>query len=117
MIVVLLIFQPVLGYLHHLQYKRYQVSTPFTHIHVWLGRLLVTAGLVDGLLGILLASQSTGITVAYCVVAGAVWLLWISVGIRVTKKQKTTKAQRNEIRLGTLVEDQNRRSGEVYTGA
>ena len=117
MIVVLLIFQPILGYIHHLQYKRYQRTTPYTHTHVWLGRLLVTAGLVDGLLGILLASRSTGIIVAYCVVAGAVWLLWVSVGIRAMKQQKTTKAQRNDIRLGALVEHEDRSSGEGFTGA
>jgi len=72
--------------------------------------------LIDGLLGLTLAGQSTATTVAYCIVAGAVWLLWILIIVRATKRQKTAKVQRNDVRLAALVEDRDRRSGELYNG-
>lgn len=110
-------FQPFLGYVHHLQYKRYHRATQYTLVHVWFGRLLVTAGLIDGLLGLTLAGQSTGTIVAYVIIAGAVWLLWVFVVFRTIKRQKMTKVQRNEVRMTALVEDQDRRGGESYDGA
>lgn len=113
MIVVLLVFQPILGYVHHLQYKRYQTATPYMHVHVWFGRLIVTAGLIDGLLGCLLAGKGTGIIVAYCIIAGGVWILWIVVVVYAAKRQKRSKMQRNDVRMTTLVDEEDERNGGI----
>jgi hypothetical protein len=55
-------------------------------VHVWLGRALLTLGIVNGGLGLLLASRarrraSPAILrrqhIAYGVFAGVMWLLWV----------------------------------------
>ena len=105
---MLLVIQPILGYVHHLQYKRYKIQTSYTHAHIWFGRVIVTAGLIDGVLGLSLADQSTGLIVSYCVIAGGVWVLWIVAIIYAAKRQKKTKLQSNDIRMTTLVDERDR---------
>lgn len=100
-----MVFQPILGYVHHLQYKRYQAPNPYTHAHVWFGRVIVTAGTIDGLLDLLLAGQSSGLIVAYSVIAGAIWVLWIVFVISAAKKQKTARLKRNDVRMASLVHE------------
>lgn len=110
-LVVLLVLQPILGYVHHLQYKRYQTISLYTHVHVWFGRVVVTVGFIDGLLGLTLAGQSTGTIVVYCVVAGGIWILWIVVVVYAAKRQRRAKVQRSNIRMAALVDEQDGRDG------
>ena len=117
MIVILLVFQPILGYVHHLKYKRYHAPSPYTHAHVWFGRVIVSAGLIDGLLGCLLAGKGTGTIVAYCVVAGGVWVIWILVVIFAAKRQKKSGTYTSDIRMAGLVDERDGRCGEMYDGA
>ena len=86
-------------------------------MHVWFGRLLVTAGLIDGLLGLTLAGQSTGTTVAYCIVAAGVWVLWIVVVVYATKRQKRMKVRRNDVRMAALVDERVERDKGMYNRA
>lgn len=71
--------------------------------------MIVTVGTVDGLLGLSLAGQSTGTIVAYCVVAGGVWVLWIVVVVYAAKRQRRAKVQRNNIRMASLVDERDGR--------
>ncbi|KAH4194013.1 hypothetical protein HBI56_049810 [Parastagonospora nodorum] len=84
---VLLFFQPILGYVHHVQYKKYSRRTVWSYGHLWLGRIVITLGMINGGLGMLLASDAPafvnfrptrGQIVAYGVVAGIMWLLWLA---------------------------------------
>lgn len=43
--------------------------------------------------------------VAYCIVAGGVWILWIVVLVWVSKRQKRSKVQRNDIRMEALADE------------
>jgi len=81
----LLFFQPLGGILHHLGFARHGRRTLVSHVHVWLGRALVTLGIVNGGLGLLLASHAPRRAtpdvlrrrhIAYGVSAGVMWLLW-----------------------------------------
>lgn len=118
-VVVLLLFQPILGYVHHLHYQRYQSITPYTHAHVWYGRVLVSAGLLDGFFGLLLAGQGAGILAAYGIIAGGVWVLWILVVVFTGRRQKRKKIQTNDIRMAALVDERDGRvgNGGMYNGA
>ena len=83
-----LFFQPVTGYVHHLRYKKHQRRTFWSYGHLWLGRVAVTLGIINGGLGLLLASHerlasapSKGRIIAYGVVAGIMWLLYVAAAI------------------------------------
>jgi hypothetical protein len=86
LVFVLLFFQPLLGFIHHVQFKKHARRTFWSHAHVWLGRVVVTLGIINGGLGLLLASDAPAFTgfrpdqrqiAAYAVVAGFMWLLWV----------------------------------------
>ncbi|KAF8850368.1 hypothetical protein BDZ45DRAFT_809191 [Acephala macrosclerotiorum] len=55
LIVVAVIGQFVLGYMHHRIYKQTQNTTKLAPIHVWLGRFVILAGTINGFLGFPLA--------------------------------------------------------------
>jgi hypothetical protein len=87
---VLLFFQPILGFVHHLKFKKYSRRTVWSYGHLWLGRILITLGMVNGGLGLLLASDAPAITgfapskgqvIAYGVIAAIMWLLWVASAI------------------------------------
>ncbi|KAJ4304675.1 hypothetical protein N0V90_000202 [Kalmusia sp. IMI 367209] len=80
-----LFFQPIFGFLHHFAYRKHQSRTAWSHIHLWLGRLAITLGIINGGLGFKLAdtmnlSSRSGM-IAYGVVAGVVWLAWVAASI------------------------------------
>lgn len=78
---VALFLQPVFGFLHHSLFKKYQARTFWSYAHIWLGRAVVTLGIINGGLGFQLAdtmnlSSRPGM-IAYSVIAGIVWLVWV----------------------------------------
>jgi hypothetical protein len=87
---VLLFFQPILGFVHHVKFKKHNRRTIWSHGHLWLGRIVITLGMINGGLGLLLASDAPTFTafrpnrgqiIAYGVVAGIMWLLWVAAAI------------------------------------
>ncbi|KAF2010996.1 hypothetical protein BU24DRAFT_427198 [Aaosphaeria arxii CBS 175.79] len=86
-VLVLLAFQPILGLLHHSKFKKHGRRTIWTYGHLWLGRIAITLGIINGGLGMLFATETRmfvptrGQMIAYGVVAGLVWLLWVSVSV------------------------------------
>ncbi|KAF3040196.1 hypothetical protein E8E11_007935 [Didymella keratinophila] len=84
----LLFFQPILGYIHHLRYKKLQRRTFWSYGHLWLGRIAITLGMINGGLGLLLAydaplgfAPSKGQVIAYGVIAALIWLLYVTAAI------------------------------------
>ncbi|KAF2736340.1 hypothetical protein EJ04DRAFT_533729 [Polyplosphaeria fusca] len=79
----LLFFQPILGVLHHTQFKKYNRRTFWSYGHLWLGRIVITLGMINGGLGMLLATEtgffvpSRGQMIAYGVIAGLMWVAWV----------------------------------------
>ena len=86
-------------------------------MHVWLGRVLVSAGLIDGVLGLTLAGKGAGVIVAYCIVAGGVWIIWIVVLVCASKRPKSWKEQRNDITMEALVDERDGEGGRMLNGA
>ena len=50
-----MIAQFILGFLHHRLYKKTLAPTKLSPIHIWLGRVVIPAGIVNGFLGFPLA--------------------------------------------------------------
>ncbi|KAF2449853.1 iron reductase domain protein [Karstenula rhodostoma CBS 690.94] len=76
---VVLFFQPILGLLHHVMYKKHHARTVWSHLHLWLGRAAITLGIINGGLGLQLANNSPRAGfIAYGVIAGVVWLVWVA---------------------------------------
>jgi hypothetical protein len=97
---VLLFFQPILGFIHHLKFRKYSRRTVWSYGHLWLGRILITLGMINGGLGLLLASDapaSTGFAptraqiIAYSIIAGIMWLLWVSAAVYGERKRKISR--------------------------
>ncbi|PSN74195.1 hypothetical protein BS50DRAFT_10059 [Corynespora cassiicola Philippines] len=97
----LLFFQPILGLMHHFQFKKHNRRTIWSHGHLWLGRIVITLGMINGGLGMLLATEtgffipSRSQMIAYGVVAGIMWLLWVAAAVigesRRTKGRKVAE--------------------------
>ncbi|ETS86828.1 hypothetical protein PFICI_00656 [Pestalotiopsis fici W106-1] len=80
-ILVVLFFQPALGWFHHLRFKRLGCRTACSHAHIWVGRIAVTLGIINGGLGLQLARASRPAVIAYSVIAAIVWLTWVAAAV------------------------------------
>lgn len=93
-ILAVAVFQPLWGIIHHRKFKRGLAAwnagqatqkpgrTGFGRLHLWIGRILITLAIVNGGLGLRLASKSPyppakSAKLAYAVVAAIMWLLYI----------------------------------------
>lgn len=96
-ILVIAFLQPIFGFVHHRIYKKRAQNvdtgkptkapgrTPVGRIHLWVGRILIAMGIINGGLGIRLASYSPFQTdatsqkasIAYGTVAGVMFLLYL----------------------------------------
>ncbi|KAF2680400.1 iron reductase domain protein [Lentithecium fluviatile CBS 122367] len=93
---ICLFFQPIFGFLHHSLFKKYQSRTFWSYSHIWLGRSVITLGIINGGLGFELAdkmnlSSKSGM-IAYSVVAGVVWLAWVAAIVIGERRRKTALA-------------------------
>ncbi|KAK8089030.1 hypothetical protein PG997_003991 [Apiospora hydei] len=72
-----LAFQPLLGWLHHIRLKRTGRRTAWSHLHLWLGRSAIILGIINGGFGLELANAPDSAVTAYSAVAAVVCLLWL----------------------------------------
>jgi hypothetical protein len=77
-IVALFLVQPFLGLAHHFLYNRHQRRNAFSHLHIWYGRALMILAVVNGGLGLQLADNTKGGTIAYSVIAGVFGAAYIA---------------------------------------
>lgn len=69
-------------------FKKHLRRTVWSYAHLWLGRIIVTLGIINGGLGLRLARRmmpvgmmgtpSRGAIIGYGVAAGCMWLLYVS---------------------------------------
>ncbi|KAK3613198.1 hypothetical protein LTR56_028021, partial [Elasticomyces elasticus] len=78
-IFAIMILQPAFGFLHHHLYKKYQRRTAWSHVHVWIGRVAIVLGIVNGGTGLKLGHASVGSNIAYGVCAGMMCAIYIAV--------------------------------------
>lgn len=92
-IVLVLVFSlPISGWVHHQLFKKHSRRTVWSYAHIWIGRIAVTLGIINGGLGLKLADSmnmsSRGGIVAYGVVAGLVWLVWVAAAVVGERRKK-----------------------------
>lgn len=84
---LLLFLQPFLGFIHHFAFKKYSRRVFWSYAHIWIGRFVITLGIINGGLGLQLAQKinfnppKQSYIIAYAVVAGAMWLLYVASAI------------------------------------
>lgn len=76
-ILALVLVQPVLGWLHHRQFKIHQRRTIVSYLHLLNGRLLIVMGIVNGALGLKVSRASDMVKLAYTIVAGILGGAWL----------------------------------------
>jgi len=100
----LLFFQPIFGFLHHVLFRKYGRRQTSSYLHIWLGRICITLGMINGGLGLRLARRtgsygaptaaSNQQVIAYGVVAGIMWTLYmLSALIGESRRKKAIKEQ------------------------
>ena len=57
-VVVALFLQAALGYVHHANYKKYEGRTWASHAHLWTGRVVIVVGMLNAVLGFVLAGNT-----------------------------------------------------------
>ncbi|KAK4548066.1 hypothetical protein LTR36_010786 [Oleoguttula mirabilis] len=96
---VLLIFQPILGFLHHVMFKKHSRRVIWSYGHIWLGRFVITLGIINGGLGLQLAQRTRflappqGSIIAYSVVAGIIWVIYMASAIYGETKRRSNSAK------------------------
>lgn len=71
----------MLGLIHHQIYRSRHSRTLWATAHVWFGRVVITLGIINGGLGLQLSGNTVKGEIAYGVVAGVMWWLWMVVVI------------------------------------
>lgn len=67
------------GFLQHIAFRKHQRRTIISHIHMWVGRALITLAFINGGLGIQLQGEGGGKLIAYGILAALVWLAWVGI--------------------------------------
>ncbi|KAI2776777.1 hypothetical protein F4815DRAFT_483333 [Daldinia loculata] len=80
-LLVVMFIQPQLGFAHHSKFKRLRRRTFYSHAHLWLGRIAITLGIINGGLGLKLAEASEGLIIAYSIVSAFAWLMWVMTAV------------------------------------
>jgi uncharacterized membrane protein len=80
-LLALLVIQPVVGFVHHRAYKRVQERQLWSYLHLVIGRVGITLGIVNGGLGLYISNASAYHTRVYSIVAAVIWALWMAVAV------------------------------------
>lgn len=89
--------QAIAGYLQHMLYKKGRRTVPLNFTHVWIGRALITLGMINGGLGLLLSSNGSRANyIAYGVVTAIIWLCYISVVVFVQGRKQPDQTTSKE---------------------
>jgi hypothetical protein len=86
-VAVLILFQPILGLLQHIYFRRNQSRSVMGTIHQTLGRLMIVLGIINGGLGFNITGPvgsryvPRGAVIAYGVIAGIVAIFYVAVVI------------------------------------
>ncbi len=77
-VITCLVVQPATGWVHHLLFKKTQGRTAVSYLHIGLGVALITLGIINAGLGLQLSHEKQQSTyIAYGVLAGVIWLIWM----------------------------------------
>ena len=81
-LVALMVVQPLAGWLHHKQFVRSGQRSTISHGHVWIGRIGIILGIINGGIGLKLGNVETRYLIAYSVVAGVMGMAYLASIVR-----------------------------------
>lgn len=87
-VVVVLGLQPFLGYFHHRHFVSHQRRGAISYVHIWLGRIFMVLGVINGGTGLELSGAPMGAIVAYSVIAAVVYLIYAIGKVLIQLKRK-----------------------------
>lgn len=102
-VLVCLLFQPVLGIIHHVKFKALRRRQVWSYLHLFNGRVFITLGMANGGLGLWMARASTTLKTAYIAAAAAMWSLWMLAAV--WGEFRRWRANRREMRRKLLLGD------------
>ncbi|KAL2264079.1 hypothetical protein VTK26DRAFT_2573 [Humicola hyalothermophila] len=112
----LLVLQPFLGIMHHVRFKKLRRRQVWSYLHLGNGRVVITLGIVNGGLGLHVAREATRFVIAYSVVAGVMWLLWMLAAVWGEVKRRKTRDGGKGVGQKELGGAEARESDEGATG-
>lgn len=62
-------------------FKKYSRRTFWSYAHLWLGRIIITLGIINGGLGLNLADNTTSGKIAYAVVAAVMFSAFVAASV------------------------------------
>lgn len=78
-------FQPALGVVHHFRFKRVSRRNFWSQAHLWIGRIVITLGILNGGLGLYFSEEfQEGVVkgeIVYGVIAGLVWIAYVAAAV------------------------------------
>jgi hypothetical protein len=78
LVFIVVLLQPLTGLLHHAAFRRHARRGFASYVHVWVGRIAVTLGIVNGGLGLYVSGNARGGQVmAYALIAAIVFVIWM----------------------------------------
>ncbi|KAI1408720.1 hypothetical protein F5Y13DRAFT_104456 [Hypoxylon sp. FL1857] len=105
-ILAVLFFMPPLGFAHHAKFKQLKRRTIYSYAHLWLGRATLTLGIINGGLGLQLARASQSVIIAYSVIGGIMWLIWLLAAVIGEMRRRPSKGRDQRVeprrRMGNL---------------
>ena len=92
-LLALLVVQPVVGFVHHRAYKKVQKRQVWSYLHLAIGRVGITLGIINGGLGLYISNASAYHKKVYAIVAALMWALWMAAAIWAEIKRLKTGRQ------------------------
>jgi hypothetical protein len=106
---------PAIGVAHHLGFKKSGRRSIISHIHIWLGRCLITLGMINGGLGMQLANSRRSSLAVYAVIAGIFWLMWMIAACFGEVRRMTTGRRNRGVNKGYISNGSSPRTGNHRT--
>lgn len=94
-VVAALFLQAGLGYVHHANYKKHQRRTWASHSHLWTGRVVIIVGMLNAVLGFVLA-DNTAAAAAVGVVSVLVLIGLVATTYFGSKRSQTKKTSEQQ---------------------
>lgn len=97
-LVALMLFQPLFGWLHHKRFVQTGARSASSYSHIWVGRIAIILGIINGGLGMELSGVSTAYMIVYSILAGVMgsaYLGAIVYGEVLRKRKAKTHATSN----------------------
>lgn len=92
-----LVLQPLFGLVHHRRYRKLRRRQKWSYLHLLIGRVFITLGIINGGLGLWIANAARPFKIAYGVGAGISWLVWMLFALSCELRQGRTPPESEKV--------------------